>query len=86
MPVFRSGSGWPTWSPTPISISQRRENPITLLISLWWSGGNISAKYPQEPTLKKMIQVAAHFGATVVGDEGESCRLDDEGKIAVEGF
>ena len=53
---------------------------------LWWSGGNISAKYPQEPTLKKMIQVAAHFGATVVGDEGESYRLDDEGKIAVEGF
>lgn len=53
---------------------------------LSWVNGSISAKYPQPPTLKKMIQIANHFGAQVVGDEGEIYTLDENGKVCVSGF
>ena len=50
---------------------------------LSWSGGTIYAKYPQEDTLKKMLQIAKYFEAQVVGDEGEIYVLDKQGKITV---
>lgn len=38
---------------------------------IWWSRGNVQAKNPDEPTLRKMWAIAQAFGAKVQGDEGE---------------
>ena len=38
---------------------------------LRWDEGNISTKYPDEPLLAKMIQIAGALGVRVQGDEGE---------------
>ena len=36
-----------------------------------WFGGNIFTKYPDQPTLKKMLEIANQLDAQVQGDEGE---------------
>jgi len=36
-----------------------------------WFRGDIHTKYPDRKTLGKMLEIAAHFGAKVQGDEGE---------------
>jgi hypothetical protein len=36
-----------------------------------WCDGRVVVKNPDEEILAKMRQVAAHFGAKVVGDDGE---------------
>jgi hypothetical protein len=36
----------------------------------WWRG-EIRTKYPDRDTIRKMLEIAAHFGAKVQGDDGE---------------
>ncbi len=36
-----------------------------------WTDGNIVTKNPDQPTLKKMLEIADQFDAQVQGDEGE---------------
>jgi hypothetical protein len=36
-----------------------------------WSGGQVHTKNPDPPLIEKAIQIAEHFGASVVGDDGE---------------
>jgi hypothetical protein len=36
-----------------------------------WSDGNITTKYPDRATLRKMLQLATALGAKVQGDDGE---------------
>lgn len=36
-----------------------------------WSSGNIYTKYPDKPTLRKMLQIAGRLNARVQGDDGE---------------
>ncbi len=36
-----------------------------------WAQGNIYTKNPDEPILRKMLQIAQHLNAFVQGDEGE---------------
>jgi hypothetical protein len=42
------------------------------LASLFWNGGNIDAKNPDGPLVRRMVSAAAALGATVQGDDGES--------------
>ena len=42
------------------------------LASLRWNDGNVDAKNPDEPLVRKMVSAAAALGATVQGDDGES--------------
>jgi hypothetical protein len=42
------------------------------LASLYWNDGNIDAKNPDLPLLRRMVSAAAALGATVQGDDGES--------------
>jgi len=77
--------GKPYYSPNLVLLPQGPEDPEGWPW-LAWLNGSIYAKYPQEPTVRKMIQIAAHFGAYVIGDEGERYRLDEQGEIAVAAF
>ncbi|ASL40900.1 MULTISPECIES: hypothetical protein [Acetobacter] len=49
--------------------------------ALWCCDGQIVAKYPDEPLLRKMIILAARLDADVVGDNGEYYELDEEGTL-----
>jgi hypothetical protein len=42
------------------------------LASLFWNCGNIDAKNPDRPLVRRMVSAAAALGATVQGDDGES--------------
>lgn len=46
-----------------------------------WNDGNITTKYPDKATLRKMLQIATTFNAIIQGDDGE---VYDE--TAVESF
>ena len=39
-----------------------------------WNAGNITTKNPDRETLRKMLEIAAHLGASVQGDDGEHYR------------
>jgi hypothetical protein len=47
------------------------------------SSGSISSSYPQPLLLAKMFQVAKHFAAYVVSDDGEIYELGANGKIHI---
>ena len=51
-------------------LAQVRGDPD--LASLRWNDGNIDAKNPDQPLIRKMVSVAAVLSATVQGDDGES--------------
>jgi hypothetical protein len=36
-----------------------------------WSDGNVYTKNPDQPLIRKMLQIAARLGAKVQGDDGE---------------
>jgi hypothetical protein len=57
----QNGFGYAIW----------KAHPDNLDIWLCWDDGNISTKNPDEPLLKKMIQIAERLGARVQGDDGE---------------
>jgi hypothetical protein len=42
------------------------------LASLFWNCGNIDAKNPDRPLVRRMVSAAAALGAIVQGDDGES--------------
>jgi hypothetical protein len=42
-----------------------------------WSEGRISTKNPDPATLRKAVQIARHFGARVLGDDGEEYGPED---------
>jgi len=42
------------------------------LASLVWNRGNIDAKNPDRPLVRRMVSAAAALGANVQGDDGES--------------
>jgi hypothetical protein len=42
------------------------------LASLAWNSGNIDAKNPDRPLVRRMVSAAAALGAKVQGDDGES--------------
>jgi hypothetical protein len=77
--------GKPFYSPHLALLPQGPEDPEGWPW-LSWSSGKIYAKYPQEPTVRKMLSIAAHFGGYVTGDEGETYSLDENGKIAVKPY
>jgi hypothetical protein len=41
------------------------------LASLYWNCGNIDAKNPDRPLVRRMVSAAAALGANVQGDDGE---------------
>ncbi len=43
---------------------------------LGWHGGEISGKNPDEPLVRKMVQIAGRLAAYVQGDDGEVYRED----------
>jgi hypothetical protein len=50
---------------------------------LLWDSGSISSDYPQQPMLKKIGQIARHFDAVVMNDEGEVWSIDGEGRVSI---
>jgi hypothetical protein len=50
---------------------------------LLWGSGSISSDYPQQPMLKKIGQIARHFDAVVMNDEGEVWSIDGEGRVSI---
>jgi hypothetical protein len=52
---------------------------------LSWGSGSISSDYPQQPMLKKMAQIARHFGAVLMCDDGDRWTIDEDGNITPEG-
>lgn len=77
---------------------KRRENHETLVLlppdaaspddwqSLLWVSGSLSADYPQQPMLKKMGQIARHFDAVVMNDDGDIWAIDESGKVSMKGY
>jgi|GEM_PF-5363338 len=47
--------------------------------------GSILSDYPQQPMLKKMGQIARHFGAVVMSDDGDIWSIDENGKVSMDG-
>jgi hypothetical protein len=39
---------------------------------LWWNRGEVYTKNPDQPTVRKLIEIAQVLGARVVGDDGET--------------
>jgi hypothetical protein len=50
---------------------------------LSWTTGSISSDYPQQPMLKKIGQIARHFGAVIMSDDGDIWTIDEEGRVQV---
>ena len=44
----------------------------------------IYSEYPQQPMLKKIGQIARHFGAIVRRDVGDFCFIDESGEVRIE--
>jgi hypothetical protein len=53
--------------------------------SLRWVTGSILFDYPQQPMLKKMGQIARHFDAAVMSDDGDIWTIDEDGRVSMEG-
>ena len=51
-----------------------------------WSSGSIHSKYCEPPVFKKLAQMARHFGAVVMSDDGDIWTIDENGHIAMDGF
>ena len=52
---------------------------------LQWVTGSLSSDYPQQPMLKKMGQIARHFDAIVMSDDGDIWAIDESGKVTMDG-
>lgn len=46
-------------------------------IQFWWYRGAVRTKNPDQSTLRKMVEMAAVFGACVQGDDGERYTVAD---------
>lgn len=54
--------------------------------SLHWVTGSLLSDYPQQPMLKKMGQIARHFDAVVMSDDGDIWTIDENGKVSMEDY
>jgi len=54
--------------------------------SLRWVTGSLLADYPQQPMLKKMGQIARHFDAVMMSDDGDIWTIDENGKVSMDGY
>ncbi|GBQ97314.1 hypothetical protein AA23498_2860 [Acetobacter nitrogenifigens DSM 23921 = NBRC 105050] len=63
------------WSAHPDPESESRY--------LWGAGGVITAKYPDNHLMAKMVRIARRLDADVVGDNGEIYELDNDGALIV---
>ena len=52
--------------------------------SLQWSGGSISASYPQQKMVSKMFAIAQRLGAVVMSDDGDIWTMAEDGRILVD--
>ena len=50
-----------------------------------WHGGAVFTKWPSVAAMEKMLAIAAHFQATVQGDDGETYETSAAWKAALEG-
>ena len=80
----RPEPGHPNYSETLVPLSSDASNPDDWQW-LSWTSGSISSDYPQQPMLKKMGQVARHFEAVVMSDDGDIWTIDENGKVSMEG-
>lgn len=53
---------------------------------LAWGEGSLHSEYPQTEMLKKIGQIARHFGAVVRSDDGELWIIDENGRVSIEGY
>lgn len=53
---------------------------------LSWGSGGLHSAYPQAAMLKKIGQVARHFGAVVRSDDGDIWTIDEQGRVSMEGM
>jgi hypothetical protein len=51
-----------------------------------WTTGSIHSKFPHAAVLKKLGQMARHFGAVVVSDDGDIWTIDENGRVSMEGY
>jgi hypothetical protein len=49
------------------------------ILKLDWDAGNIYTKNPDNPMIKKMVQIAHRLNAIVQGDDGEGYTGNEEG-------
>lgn len=52
--------------------------------SLRWVTGSILSDYPQHSMLKKIGQIAKHFNAVVMSDDGDVWRIDLDGRVEID--
>jgi len=57
---------WAVWRGSGQTVLNEDEQSLFL-----WNDGQIGVKNPDSATIRKMVQIAAIFGARVVGDDGE---------------
>ena len=81
----RPEPGHPNYSETLVLLPSDASSPDDWQ-SLSWTTGSISSAYPQQPTLKKMVQIARHFNAVVMSDDGDIWTIDENGKVSMEGY
>lgn len=77
--------GHPNYSDTLILLSSDTASPDDWQ-SLRWVTGSLLADYPQQQMLKKMGQIAKHFDAVVMSDDGDIWTIDENGKVSMEGY
>jgi hypothetical protein len=78
----RPEPGHPNYSDTLVLLPSETDNPEDWPW-LAWSSGSLSTDYPQQPMLKKMGQLALHFGAVVMSDDGDIWAIDENGKVSM---
>lgn len=79
----RPEPGHPNYSETLVLLPSDASSPDDWQW-LSWTSGSISSDYPQQPMLKKMGQVARHFGAVVMSDDGDIWTIDENGKVSMD--
>ena len=62
-------------------ISVWNNHPNSEKVLIVWRNGKISVKNPDDETIRKLIKIAEDLNAKVQGDEGETYKIDTNGKI-----
>ena len=81
----RPEPGHPNYSETLVLLPSEPSGPDDWQW-LSWGSGSIHADYPQQAMLKKMGQIARHFGAVVMSDDGDIWTIDENGRVSLEGY
>lgn len=51
-----------------------------------WTNGSIHSKYCEPEVMKKLGQMARHFSAVVMSDDGDIWTIDENGHITMDGY